>query len=339
MKNISHNYLIYILISLTITLTGCFEKDTAVKPHIWYGESYVFISSIYTSQQFYSFENNSVLKSNPLDAWDISFDSHANGWIIRLNSSNGIGAYHTNSHDFLLTNYSINPKNWLFDKSDGDSTSTAIGVWMNKYENPAILSNEVYLIGKYNGSTYIPYKKVVFNMVNDTIYKFQCADIDNSNTQDITIKKDTIYSNNYYNLRKNQNVQIAPLKDAWDILFTPYLTTLYDTHGQQLTYLVRGVLLNHDNVTAAIDSIKPFEQISEFDISNIEFSNISDKIGYKWKTVDINFQSNTGTYTIKKNYTYLIRNKKGSVYKLRFTSFYNTLGLEGYPSFEFLKLL
>jgi hypothetical protein len=307
-----------------------------MQPYVWSGETFSLEQSMYTHQLFFDLESNSITKINSNPDWDLSFESSATGWHIRLNSGNYLRICQTNSYDFSISQYQPDPKKWTFDKSNGDPDSTAIGNWVNTTTKPFQYTGQVYLLGEYDGILNKPLKKLVFTQVNDTIYGFTYADLNGDNKKDVIIRKDSICNYTYFSIPTGQQVNIEPPRNNWDLLFTQYETILYD-HGNPLPYYVRGVLINRGNVVA-VDSSKIFEQISIADVPLFNFKTDLDIIGYNWKSVTIDIASNTAKYNVRSNYNYIIRNVKGDFYKLRFVSFYNKSGAEGYPTFEFVKL-
>ncbi len=327
---------------ILLLLNSCFEKEKPVAQYNFTGVLFPIRQSIYTNQQFYSFENNMITGSSPNGAWDLCFESSTQGWHIRVNSSNFIEIYPTDTTnfeaDFTANRYkNITGIEWSYDKSNGNPDSTAVGTWVYTATMPFIYSRKVYIAGQWNGSASVPLKKIVFTMVNDTSYRFMYANLDGTDSMQITIKKDTSCNNSYFSITQGNQVTIEPKRYTWDILFSQYIAPLPD-NGVFIPYPVRGVLLNPNHVSAYLDSVKTFDNITINDISGMQFSTVSDFIGYNWKSVTINFQANTGTYSLRSNYTYIVHDVAGNYYKLKFLSFYNSQGDEGYPAFEVSKL-
>jgi len=325
-----------ICIVFMLLVSSCFQKDKPMEPFVWDGQTFAMSQSMYTHQLFFDIESNSIARLNNNADWDLSFESSANGWHIRVNSSNYLNIYQTGVYDFTAQ-FSIDNTKWKYDNSNGNPDSTAVGAWVNTGVHPYQYSGQVYLIGTYDGSSNKPIKKLIFSMVNDTSYKFSYADLNGDNRKDILIKKDSSVNEVYFSITAGQQVNIEPNRNNWDLLFTQYETTLFD-NGKPLPYYVRGVLINPNHVEAAVDSSKTFEQISIADIPSFNFHSTWDAIGYNWKSVAIDIASNSARYAVRSNYNYIIRDVKGNFYKLRFVSFYNLTGDEGYPTFDFKKL-
>lgn len=336
---------IYWVQILLLLLCSCFEKEKPIAPYDFSGALFTIRQSIYTNQLFYSFESNQIMGICSSGSWDLNFESAPQGWHIRVNSSNFIEIYLTDSTNFNadFTSYKnkkgvpVTSFEWSYDKSNGYPDSTAVGTWVNTNVNPFVYTGQVYLIGQWSGSNSVPLKKIVFNMVNDTSYQFTYANLNGSDSLQITVKKDTSCNNSYFSISQGSQVTIEPKRYTWDILFSQYVASLPD-NGIFVPYPVRGVLLNPNHVMAANDSIQSYNNISLSSILNLQFSSVTDCIGYDWKSVTINFQANTGTYAIVPNYNYVVCDVLGNYYKLKFLAFYNSQGVEGYPAFEITKL-
>ena len=130
-------------------------------------------------------------------------------------------------------------------------------------------------------------------------------------------------------------VEMEPLTDTWDLLFTQYTTLLYTNDGLPYPYLVTGVLSNYGNLQMAVDSSLTYENIDLSFAKTKTYSIAKDFIGYDWK--DVQGDVNTGNvyYEIVEGRTYLIRNREGLYFKLRFINFYSDEGEKGYPTFQY----
>ncbi|MCK4747901.1 MAG: hypothetical protein KAT15_12715, partial [Bacteroidales bacterium] len=62
-------------------LSGCFEEDEMILPHIPGDEqTYVFKKSIYTNQSFFDLGSNDILSENENSVWVLRFASQAEEW-------------------------------------------------------------------------------------------------------------------------------------------------------------------------------------------------------------------------------------------------------------------
>ena len=133
-----------------------------------------------------------------------------------------------------------------------------------------------------------------------------------------------------------EQVSPEPKKDEYDLLFTYYTTRVYHSGSTTdfLWYAVTGVWVNPNGVSVAIDSTDNFAGITYQDLDNFTFSEKRDVIGYEWKRLQ---STNTGAYTVLTGNTYMVRDRSGVFWKLRFTIFNNVLGYKGFPTFEVCK--
>ncbi len=333
--------ILIILIVLEVLVVSCFKEDIPVQPYIppENVETVSLQSSIYTHQIYFDLSTGTITGENENSDWVLSFECAADGWHIRINSSDFWGVAPTGSTNFDSV-FSDNPVYlWSFDASDGNPDSTAIDKWVDFNSGLAEYSNEVYLIGKYNGISYESVKKVQFFYVDELIYKFKVGEPDESHADTVQVIKDDYFSFIHYSFLENKIMNLEPAKDEWDILFTQYSTILYTDEGVPTPYFVRGVLQNPYNIESALDTIVDFNGINySYALMSI-FSTKQDAIGHDWKDVNVDEGSNTAEYKVRPAYTYIIKDTHNDLYKFRFKSYFNTFGVKGFPSFEFSKLI
>ena len=227
---------------------------------------------------------------------------------------------------------------WKQDKSDGNPDSTAIGSWVSFDETTPNYTNEVYLIGTYDGIAYNLAKKVQFISVNDKAYTFLIGDPDTIGPDTIEVIKDNRINYIQFSLEDNSTLQLEPEKEEWDILFSQYFTILYTDDSIRAPYYVRGVLLNPNLVEAALDTTINFLDVNYSNASLNTFSSSQDIIGHDWKSVTVDEASNSAEYKVRPGYTYIVRDANNVLYKFRFKSYFNKSGIKGYPSIEFARL-
>jgi len=321
-------------------LSSCFKEDEKVEVHIQGDElTYTFEESIYTTQSFFDLGNNEIVNSAPNSAWRIAFSCEPSGWHIIINSADYWGIFRTRSSDMDVSVTATTIDQWHFDKSDGDPDSTAVGEWVKFEGSDTLYSNEVFVLGQYDGIGYTPVWNLRFVYVDQESYRFVFSPYNSIDSSEVTVLKDPQYNFKYYELSDGgMEVTHEPPKEQWDLHFTQYGSIIYTDDGIPTPYFVRGVLLNQYEVVAALDSLNEFTGIIYDSISAYSFSKRQDLIGYEWKDVTVDESSNTAVYQVKTENNYIIRDTEGFYYKLRFVSFYNDLGEKGYPVFEFAKL-
>lgn len=326
-------YKILTILLIIPLFTSCFKEDIPIKPHS--GEVIKVPESVYTHQSFFDLATKQIVSVNPIDAWDLGFESSLTGSLIIINSGRYLGVYRTGTTDF--TGFISVPASasWKFDKSDGNPDSTAIGQWLSPQSNTP--SGEVYVIGINDGVKYLPFKKIVFTSLNADAYSFSFANLDGSDPGTFSISKDPSKNFVYFSLSDGgKEVAVEPAKESWDFVFTQYSTTLYTDGGIPTPYFVRGVLSNRFGTEVALDTLIGFTNLTANDIPNLQFSNKSDAIGHDWKSVKV--EGTSAIYAVRPNNTYVIKSVGSLLYKLRFTGFFNDQGSPGYPRFEVIEL-
>ena len=329
-----------ILIFFVLTVVSCFEEDQAVPPYELPEnvDSLSILHSIYHYQVYFDFSSGNVVAENENTEWVLSFECGESGYHIRINSSNFWGVAHTGSSK-MDSIYSVNPDLiWKQDKSDGNPDSTAIGSWVSFEDATPKYTNEVYLIGTYDGIAYNLSKKVQFISVNEEAYTFLIGDPDGSDPDTIEVVKDKRVNYIQFSMEDNSTLQLEPDKEEWDILFSQYFTILYTDDSIRAPYYVRGVLLNPNLVEAALDSTINFLDVNYSNASQNIFFSSQDYIGHDWKSVTVDEASNSAEYKVRPGYTYIVRDANNVLYKFRFKSYFNKSGIKGYPSIEFAKL-
>jgi hypothetical protein len=324
-----------IILLLLFSLQSCFKEEEMVPPHEQgdLEEGQAALGSYYESQVYFDLYDNEEVSSSSINAYDLSFESNNGGWIILLNSAQFMLA--GNSQDTIFSaELNMEDLNMIFDKSDGNPDSTAIGKWYEVSEDSVWSLQHVYLVdlGTDREGSPLGQKKVQFGMLGND-YLLRYANMDNSGDTLVLIVRDPAMDQVYYSFDKGF-VDIAPAPDQWSLLFSKYTTMLVTDEGENYPYLVVGILLNPNGVAAARDSIHDFIDMSRDDITELEYTTQADVIGYDWKYYDFD----AGVYTIVPDMNYVIRDRDGFFYKLRFVDFYSDEGVKGYPTFEFVRL-
>jgi hypothetical protein len=324
---------IRLFISLLL-LTGCFPEDDIVIPldidivEIPY--------SMYDNQIWFNLQDKSVVSANSFLDWDLGFESNGPGHHIILNTSRFMYAGNTGSTDFygITTNTC---DTMIYDDSSGDLSKTAIGEWADFTDpgNPVYAKN-VYIIdlGYDNNGIPFGFKKIIFDIFENETYSISFSNLDGSDEHSFQINTDPERSFTLFSFKNGgSTIPVQPTDSEWDICFTQYSTILFDDYNVATPYLVRGVYLNPTATTAASDTINSFYDITINDIDNYTLSSAQDAIGYAWKDYK------NDSYKINPDIFYIVKDKTGEYYKLKFTGYYNSSGERGYPSFQIVNLL
>ena len=314
-------------------LTGCFPEDKKVIPLDLDINEIPY--SMYDTQTWFRLSDRTVVSHNAFTGWDLGFESTGDGHHIILNTSRFMHAGKTGSHDFEAVTSNI-CDTMVYDDSSGDLSMTAIGDWAD-FTDPAnpVYTGMVYIIDLGTDNNGHPYglKKVMFNSYEDNVYSFRFSNLDGTDDHTFDLEADPSRSFTMFSFSDGgQTVSVQPPDSDWDLCFTQYSTILYDDRNVATPYLVRGVYSNMDGTLAARDTVNSFDAITYANIGDYTYSDAQDAIGYEWKDF------NDDTYRINPDIFYIIRDKSGEYYKLRFTGFYGPTGEKGYASFVLVRL-
>lgn len=318
--------------------TSCEKADTPVplpeKGEAGYDQ--LDLGEEYKLQVFYDFETGAVIHTSEPNSWHLAFETAPGGFHIFQNGVTSVRVYNTHQTDFAKVNRTMVPGDssleWRMDASCGVPDSTGIGDWRAANTVSSLSKNEVYIL-EYN-ATYDKdnVKKFRVVAVNDKEYTIEYCSIDEIVPTTATILKDDTYNYSYFSFYNGgQSLQLEPPKDSWDIVFTRYRIIYYNLGNQP--YTVTGVLLNPYNTVAARTKAKSFSDVDNSLLPEVALINHRDVIGYDWKIFD--FQKYL--YSIDKETTFIIKNRKDHYWKMHFIDFYNKQGIKGSPSFEFQR--
>lgn len=316
-----------------LLLISCFEKDERVDPYP--GDVAVIENSVNIYTSYFDLETGRVVSSHIADTWQLGFESSKEGWHIIVNSGSGWFLMNTHQHD--IDRQDIAEGEWRYDIQGSYPDSTAAGNWTTLEDGVRSYSGEVFILGKIVSGVYSKQKKLQFLYVDSMKYQFFYADEENDVSDTITIMKIDSVNFVYFDFETPDQYNPEPEKHSYDLIFTSYYN-LATQFGITIPYLVRGVLINMEGVTAAINSLNPYATIGYDNLKDYPLSHRRDAIGYRWKDVAVNPEEARAEYTIRRNYNYLIKTIEGNYYKMRFLSF-NLNGVSGHPVFEYGKLV
>ncbi|MDP1801464.1 MAG: HmuY family protein [Bacteroidota bacterium] len=313
---------------LLLFSASCRKSEIAIKP-LDRGDvitASVDMNTDYKQQIFFSLSENVIISTNVKTIWDIGFECSSSGFHLKINTAKAMSVYNTNQTAFTAVSDTIGlSSNRKYDSPTGNLDSMAFGNWQ--------INMPVYIVDRgYNeAGTQLGYKKIQILSVTATVYNVKISNVNGSNEVIVTVPKNTNLNYVYFSFNSNTVVNVEPDKETYDLLFSQY-THIYSNPFS--VYLVMGVLINPNKVKIATVFDKPFNEITVNDTTSHPFGTFHNTIGYYWKTYS--FQSSS--YVINSNMSYIIKDVKGFYYKLHFIDFYNSVGVKGYPKFEFRKL-
>lgn len=286
--------------------------------------------------------------------WNLGF-YNGNQFRVILNSTSGSSAIEVNETDINAVNADNTDLEGLnialgtpgaFDNIDdltGDISKTLIPE-ISETEN----NNKVYVIntsGGSHGAGLDPenlFKVRILKAGDD--YTLQYAEINATNYQSITIRKDQEYNFQYFSFDRGL-VDIEPSKGDWDFQWT---WSLYfgETAGGQYPYGFSDlVFINSLAGVSAAEVIfqdedgksngePSYEDFSESDLPALSLSTSKGVIGANWRVTP---SPSPGVVAgAKKDRFYVIKDAAGNYYKLKFNSFTpEDAGKRGYPELEY----
>jgi hypothetical protein len=325
------------LLFIAVFLQSCFKEEEMVTPHPM-GElqtATIPMTETYLNQVYFSLDSGKIVSTIVKTTYDLGFECSKTGWHIILNTSNFMKAADLGLVPFGQA-YDTTGLKMLFDKSDGNGDSTAVGEWFVVSGKDTISNNHVYAISRGLDELGNPlglYQLIVDSLKNSTYY-FRYAPLSGGTGVSGSVIKNQQLNYLFFSFKTGAVVPVEPPKQTYDLLFTQYTTLLFTDEGEAYPYLVTGVLLNRYLAEVATDSTTDFLAITREKARMMTFRKSMDGIGWEWKIYD--FES--GFYTIRPNLSYVIRGNSGYYFKLRFVGFYNKDGLKGYPVMEYQLL-
>jgi hypothetical protein len=318
---------------LMLLMQACFTEDEPVKP--FPGRITTIQDSVQTFQTWFDLESGQTVAVNPVNVWQLGFECGTDGWHIICNSGAHWFLYNTGETGMNLSFHFPEALQGLYDVQSLWPQGTAAGDWSIAEGMTRRYTGNVYLLGRLINGTFQQIKKVVFDEVTDSSYRFIYQDAVQSDS--VTIRKKSGFNFVYYSFQANNQVQPEPGRDDYDLVFTAYydLATLF---GQTIPYHVGGALLNVWNTQVAVDSITNYKDITLDRIVGMDLTGERDIPGYRWKNVTVDITGGgSATYEVKTGYNYVVKTAQGNYFKLRFLS-YTLDGRSGFPRFEFSRL-
>jgi hypothetical protein len=238
---------------------------------------------------------------------------------IRYNGANGVNLFQKAFNDtafFTADTSGFATFTKLYDSDSNLDTGS--------FNNGLNISQFDYGWGVYNTTTKnIPGRSVYFLQLNsgikklrivelvyDTLWQIQYANLDNSNLQTVSIPK-RLYQGKlfaYLNLETNAVSDKEPNSSDWDLLFHKY--NARDVVGFDV-YPSVGVWSNKGVEVAKAAHF----DVSSNDFSGFIFSKKMNEIGRDWK------EYQAPNWILQDSLAYFVKDKGGSIFKIVFTAF------------------
>lgn len=320
-------YFFYLALSLAFFCTSCDKEELPALAHAAGSDlsATVDMNADYRYQIYYDLETNTVVGQVPKTAWDLGFETDANGFHVIVNSAKAMYAFNTGDTAFVsLTDTSGFAAGKMWDAISGNLDSTAIRNWTTDHHT-YIVDRGYSETGQHQG-----FRKVRFENVNASEYTVRFANMNGTGEVMMSVPKDSAYNFTFLSFANGgQLVNVEPPKRDWDLVFTQYIHIFFNPTEP---YLVTGCLLNRFNTTAVLDSTTDYADISFSSLGNYTLIPAINVIGYDWKAW------NGTAYITYPEMVYIIHDQHGYYYKLHFVDFYNASGVKGNPRWDYQRL-
>jgi hypothetical protein len=297
-------YILTLLFISTLTLSNAQVSDT------------VSTGSQNANDVYYSLKNG-IVKTEPINNWDLAFEIAGFSASIRSNHVKGIDVFQTHYPSAAWTTMDTTQKNtwkmlynsqyvWTlgaFNRHTDGNFNLGWGVY--DPGSHIIQGDSIYVLKFADGS----FKKITFINLNSGTYNFKYANLDGSGEKTMSISKTDYKTKNfvYYTFAGDAIIDREPATANWDLIFTKYTEFIPTPYNVAGVWTNKGVkCAEARNVSTSIVNYLPFY-----------FSDTASKIGYDWKT----YNGSTNSYDITDNLVYFVRTSSNEVYKIVFTGY------------------
>lgn len=276
----------------------------------------VSIGAGYANQTYYSLKNNTSVQQ-PRTDWDLQIVENAFSASIRVNSGADAQLYELANSDTLSWN-SVDTAGMsaIYDR---DTT------WEESAFNYGNTGHPDYGWGLYTGGGNLFGKKIfaiklvdgsfrkiwIKSLLVGNTYTIRMANLDGSNDTTFQLVKSDYTGKSffYYDLRNLQAIDLDPMADDWDLLFTKYPAEV----APGVYYPVTGVLANYEVEVAKAAGV----DVGTVNYLDYPFQTNIATIGYDWKV----FNMQTFLYEVEDSLVYWVLGRDSVIYRIEFTSF------------------
>ncbi|MCS6790855.1 MAG: hypothetical protein NZ580_07750 [Bacteroidia bacterium] len=258
--------------------------------------------------------------------WHLAFEVPIRGAAIRANHPCGVSIYKTTRDTSGWTQLTLNDTvhplydnlcRWdigAFNTTKG-SSAFDVGWGLYSINDHITRGDSLYIIRIGNA-----FKKLWIQRLQGTEYFIRVAELDGSRDTTYAVRKTLAPERNfvYLNLLTHRVFSVEPPAQEWDLVFTQYTKPLPlpDNPTTLIPYNLVGVLMNNGVRATRIrlprngnpDTLRPTHYALDSCIS---------LIGDDWKF----FDRNTGQWTLADTLYFLIRDKRGNLWRMRFIGF------------------
>lgn len=288
----------------------------------------VSVGASYANHKFYSLRDDEQ-GTQAKDNWDIAFETTGYAAAVFANTQKAAFAVYRAPYSIAnygaidtagITNWPVlhnSDQTWdvgAFNRGAIASNASDLGWGIYDQSTHFIMGDSCFVV-KLSATSY---KKLKIVSLISGVYTFEYANINGASSQTATITKSDYSGKNfaYFDMTSNTAINREPISSSWDLMFGRYVAFV-QAGPSVAPYPVVGVLANKGVQVLQVnnDPTPSTTNASGFPLSM--FSNNISTIGHDWKTVNIN----TNTWSIVADTLYFVADKKGDIWKMRFSAF------------------
>ena len=215
--------------------------------------------------------------------------------------------------DSLFTRVYNDEESWAYGAVNNTRDEANIADYGWGAYNPIsrqVVGSKVFVIKLRSGA----FKKFTIDSLALTTYHMTYANLDGTEENSVAIDKNNFQSGlAYFSFETGNAIDLGV--PAFDLVFTRYITDLYDSEtGDTLDYPVTGILSGPGVEVAKIVGMAP-EDVTLDNVPD-EFSNRIDIIGWDWKAFSF-----TSGWSLADSTSYIVKARDNKLYKLVFIDF------------------
>lgn len=287
--------------------------------------------------------------------WELGFSSGTDFRVVLNPGVNGLAVKQLTStnidevqvEDPMVTTGNYEPTSAKYvDHPSGHLNGTAIAEISAVDEN-----NKVYLVNLGQSIASTPatgtaaaltgtargWKKIRI-LRSGTNYKLQYATIDATTHNEIIIPKKAEFNHTFFSLLTNTIVNAEPLKNKWDLLFTPYVGYTLNGSENVSYFFADAVLTNHLNGTKAYVVPTSEKTYAEFTLDHVVASKFDLENAIERRAIGTNWRVTYPAASVKTDCFFVLKDAAGNIYKLKFNGLLSATGTRGTTFFEYVKL-
>lgn len=170
-------------------------------------------------------------------------------------------------------------------------------------------------------------------------YKLQYADLNATTHNEVTISKDAAYNFSFFNLNTKSVVKVEPVKEKWDLNITTFTgETFYQSGASAGAYYFPDFAITNTKAgTRAFQVLTSETTYENFTLANVSQNKFDTELAKDQRAIGANWRA-TYPLSFKTDRFYVVKDSKGTIYKLKFTAMTSATGERGNVSFQYALL-